>query len=199
LFSQITFFPGLDKDYPITPQKRESSKIGEFYSTLYDNEDFSDVILAVGESKIHAHKLVLLARSQYFTTMFHSDFKESKEKVVEIKEDEELFKQMIQIFYTNDVSKVAFEMALELIVLARKYLVEELVQSCEEIIIKNMTLENCLQILLVADSVQSKPFKDRVIGFVCANIKAVMKTPGWENLKADKPNLVIEVTTKLLE
>ncbi len=166
---------------------------------MYDNKDFSDVILAVRESKIHAHKLVLSARSEYFAGMFGSDFKESKEKVVEIEEDEDLFKEMIEIFYTNDVSKVDFEVALELIVLARKYLVEELVKSCEEIIIKDMTLENCLEILLVADSVQSNPFKDRTIGFISANIKAAMKTPGWENLMAEKPNLALEVTTKLLE
>ncbi len=166
---------------------------------MYNNEDFSDVILAVGESKIHAHKLVLSARSEYFAAMFGPDFNESKKKFIEIKDDEELFKQMIEIFYTNDVSEVDFKVAVELIVLARKYLVEELVKSCEEIIIKNMALENCLEILLVADSVQSKPFKDRVIGFVCANIKAVMKTLGWKNFKTEKPDLALEVTTKILE
>ncbi len=131
--------------------------------------------------------------------MFGPDFKESKEKVVEIEDDEELFKEMIEIFYTSDVSEVDFAVALELIVLARKYLVEELVESCEEIIIKNMTVENCSEILLVADSVQSKPFKDRVIGFVSANIKAVMKTLGWKTMKTEKPDLALEVTTKILE
>jgi speckle-type POZ protein len=143
--------------------------------------------------------LVLAARSEYFAAMFGPDFKESKEKIIEIKEDEELFKQMIEIFYTNNVSEVDFDVALELIVLARKYLVEELDKSCEEIIIKNMTVENCLEILLVTDSIQSKLFKDRAIGFISANIKSVMKAPGWEALKANKPNLVIEVTTKMLE
>jgi speckle-type POZ protein len=194
-------FDAIEDNPSFVKQKifEKSSKIGEFCSTLYDNKDFSDVILAVRESKIHAHKLVLSARSEYFAGMFGSDFKESKEKVVEIEEDEDLFKEMIEIFYTNDVSKVDFEVALELIVLARKYLVEELVKSCEEIIIKDMTLENCLEILLVADSVQSNPFKDRTIGFISANIKAAMKTPGWENLMAEKPNLALEVTTKLLE
>jgi hypothetical protein len=178
---------------------QESLKIGEFCSTLYDNKDFSDVILAVGESKIYAHKLVLSARSEYFAAMFRSDFIESKDKVVEIEEDEELFKQMIQIFYNNDVSKVDFEVALELIVLARKYLVEELVKSCEKIIIKNKTVENCLEILSVADSIQSKPFKDRAIGFISANIKSISKTPEWENLKTEKPDLLIEIAAKMME
>ncbi len=194
-------FDAIEDNQSFVKQKifEKSSKIGEFFANLYNNKDFSDVILAVGESKIQAHKLILSARSEYFAGMFGSDFKESKEKVVEIEEDEDLFKQMVEIFYTNDVSKVAFEMALELIVLARKYLVEELVKSCEEIIIKDMTLGNCLKILSVADSVQSNPFKDRTIGFISANIKAAMKTPGWENLMAEKPNLALEVTTKLLE
>jgi hypothetical protein len=202
LYLQIKIYFDVIEDNQSFAKKEifeKSSKIGEFYSTLYDNKDFSDVILAVGESKIHAHKLVLSARSEYFAAMFRSDFKESKDAEIKIEDDEELFKQIIEIFYTNDVSTVDFEVALELIVLARKYLVEELVKSCEEIIIKNMTVENCFEILSVADSIQSKPFKDRAIGYISANIKAVMKTAGWNTLKADKPNLAIEVYNQMLE
>jgi hypothetical protein len=106
---------------------------------------------------------------------------------------------MIEIFYTNDVSEVDFDEALELIVLASKYLVEELIKACQEIILSNMTVANCLDILSVADSVQLKPFKDRAIAFILANIKSVLKTPGWENLKTENLDLVIEVTTKMLE
>jgi hypothetical protein len=62
-----------------------------------------------------------------------------------------------------------------------------------------MTIANCLDILLVADSVQLEPFKDRCIAFILANIKSVLKTPAWEILKAENPDLVIEVTTKMLE
>jgi speckle-type POZ protein len=171
----------------------------KFYSNLYNNKDFSDVILAVGESKIHAHKLILSARSEYFAAMFRSSFKESKEKVVEIEDDEELFKRMIQIFYTNNVSEVDVEMVLDLMMLARKYLVEEtMIASCEKIIIKNMTIKNCLEVLLVADSIQSKSLKDRCIGFISANVQSVMKSPGWKTLMAEKPDLAIEVTTKSL-
>jgi hypothetical protein len=56
-----------------------------------------------------------------------------------------------------------------------------------------------LEILLVADSVQSKAFKDRAIGFISANGKAVIKTPGWESLKANKPIMAVEVAAKMLE
>ncbi len=106
---------------------------------------------------------------------------------------------MIQFFYTNDVSAVDFNGALELIVLARKYLVEDLVMACEEIIVKNMKVANCLEILMVADSIQSKPFKDCVIGFISANTKSVIETPGWETLMADTPILAIEVAAKMLK
>jgi hypothetical protein len=131
--------------------------------------------------------------------MFRSDFKESKDKVVKFVEDEELFKQMIQFFYTNDVSAVDFNGALELIVLARKYLVEDLVMACEEILLAKITVENCLNVLLVADSIQSKPFKDCAIGFISANSISVIKSPGWETLMADKPVMAVEVAAKMLK
>jgi hypothetical protein len=198
-FQQITI---LLQDPEFAKQEifEKSSKISDFYSTLYKSKNFSDVILIVGGSKIHAHKLILSARSKYFAQMFGPDFKELFEAAeIEVREDERVFRKMIEIFYTNDVSEVDFDEALELIVLASKYLVDELVKSCEEIILRNMTIANCLDILLVADSVQLEPFKDRCIAFILANIKSVLKTPAWEILKAENPDLVIEVTTKMLE
>jgi speckle-type POZ protein len=142
----------------------------------------------------------LSARSKYFAQMFGPDFKELFEAAeIEVREDERVFRKMIEICYTNDVSEVDFDEALELIVLASKYLVEELVKSCEKIILRNMTVANCLDILLVADFVQLKPLKDRCIAFILANIKSVLKTPGWDNLKTENLDLVIEVTTKMLE
>jgi kelch-like protein 7 len=183
----------------IQNQPRNSSKINDFYSTLYDNKDFADVLLLVDETKIYAHKVILAAHSKHFAHVFRLGTKEFNLKVFEVREDGTLFKKMIQIFYTNDISEVDFDVALELIVLAQFYLAEELVQSCEEIILRNMTVVNCLEILSVADSVQLKPFKDRCIDFVLANWKTVMKTPEWKTLMAENPDLVIEVTTKMLK
>jgi hypothetical protein len=173
--------------------------MADFCSTLFDNEAYSDVVLSVGQSKISAHRLLLSAHSKYFATMFGSSFKESKEAVVAIQDDEVQFKQMLKILYTNDTSDLNFDVALDLIVLASKYLVEDLVLTCQEIILNNMTVDNYLDILAVADSVASEKFKNRCFSFISTNIKAVMETPRWGALKVQKPDLLIEVAAKMME
>jgi speckle-type POZ protein len=176
-----------------------SSKVSKLCSTLYDNEAYSDVVLSVGQSRIHAHKLVLSAHSNYFATMFNSDFRESKQEVVTIQDDESHFKQMIKIFYTNDTSELNFDMAMHLIVLANKYLVDDLILTCQKIILENMTVDNCLDVLLVADSIASKQFRNRCASYISTNIKSVIATPRWETLKAQRPDLFIEVAAKMVE
>jgi hypothetical protein len=51
-----------------------------------NNEDMSDVSLKVGETLIMCHKVVLAARSEFFSALFSHSFRESREKTVEIKE-----------------------------------------------------------------------------------------------------------------
>jgi hypothetical protein len=106
---------------------------------------------------------------------------------------------MVNIFYSNDTSALNFDVALDLIVLASKYLVEDLVSVCEKIILKDITVDNCLDILLVADSIASKQFKNRSFSYISANIKSIMMTPRWETLKVQKPDLLIEVAANMME
>jgi speckle-type POZ protein len=143
--------------------------------------------------------MLLSARSKYFETMFESAFKEAKDKVIKIEDDEKIFKLMIKIIYTNDISELTFENALDLIVLVNKYIVDELRMACEKILVRSMVIANCIDVLLAADAIDSDEFMEKTINFVSANIKQVMKTEKWELLKAQKPNLAFEITTKLLK
>jgi hypothetical protein len=131
--------------------------------------------------------------------MFESAFNEAKDKVIKIEDDEKIFKLMIKIIYTNDISELTFENALDLIVLVNKYRVDELRMACEKILVRSMVIANCIDVLLVADAIESDEFMEKTINFISANIKQVMKIEKWELLKAQKPNLAFEITTKLLK
>ncbi len=83
-------------------------------------------------------KSICVVRSEYFARMFDSDFKESKDKVVNIQEEnEDLFKLLIKLIYSNDFSELTYDLAMDLIVLAQKYIFSSMVKSCSKIIAKN--------------------------------------------------------------
>jgi hypothetical protein len=169
------------------------------FASFYDNEKFSDVTLVVGDKKIAAHRNILSARSEYFARMFDSDFKESKDKIVKIQEDnEELFKLLIKLIYTNDYSELSYEIAMDLIILAQKYNFPNLIKSCSRIIFENLKVETCVEILAVAESAQSEDLKTAALNFVLLNLKTVMETEKWKKLVAD-PTRALEITKKALQ
>jgi hypothetical protein len=179
----------------------------EFFAKLFDNEKFSDVTLAVGDTKIPAHRNVLSARSEYFARMFDSDFKEAKDKIVNIQEEnEELFKMMIEFIYTNDLSKLnsifychAYDIAMDLIVLAQKYNISSLITACSKVILANLNVETCLDIIIVAETAQSLELGETASKYFAGNINAIIGTQKWVELKVENPVLALELATKVIE
>ncbi len=156
--------------------------------------------MSIGDSKISAHRNILSARSEYFARMFDSDFKESKDKIVTIQEEnEDLFKLLIMLIYTNDFSELNYEIAMDLIILAQKYHFSRLVESCSKIISKNLKISTCIDILAVAETAQLKELKDAAINFIVLNLNAVMETEKWKKLEVENPTRALEITKNALE
>jgi hypothetical protein len=131
--------------------------------------------------------------------MFGSNFKESVENVIEIQEpDEALFKLLIKMMYFNDFSALTYELAMDLIALAQKYIFSRLIESCSKTILNNLKIETCVDILVVAESLESKELKNAVINFVVRNLKAVMETEKWKELAVKDPAKALEITTKFI-
>jgi hypothetical protein len=132
--------------------------------------------------------------------MFDSDFKESKDKVVQIQEeDEAIFKQMIKLIYTNDISELTYDLAMDLIILAQKYDFSGLIESCCNVILASLNVETCVDILAVAESAQCDELMEEVFTFCFENIKAVIGSQKFTELKTENPDLAFALTTKAIE
>lgn len=72
------------------------------FGALYDNEMFSDIVLKVGDTSYHAHKIMLVTASEVFEAMLSEDrWKESTEAVVCLTEEEcciPVFSDFFKIF-----------------------------------------------------------------------------------------------------
>ncbi|XP_046647762.1 speckle-type POZ protein-like [Daphnia pulicaria] len=121
---------------------------------LFDDVSFSDVIFKVSGSEFPAHKIVLDARSEVFKAMFQHPTKEKSTNHVEIEDTEpEIFKELLRFIYTGCLTAETMEkMAVGLLAVADKYLLTELKAACERHLIRFMSIQNCLELLLLEEN-----------------------------------------------
>jgi speckle-type POZ protein len=160
---------------------------------LFHDMSFSDVIFKVGGSEFPAHKIVLAARSEVFKAMFQHATKEKSTNHVEIEDIEpEIFKELLRFIYTGCLTAETMEkMAVKMLVVADKYLLTELKAACRRHLIRFMSIENCLELLLLEanDHHPAYGLREEAIYFFQHHAAEIILTDGWK--KAKKENLAL--------
>ena len=106
----------------------------DLMSAFYLNT-LSDVTFTVQGEQFKAHKAILVARSDYFSTMFNCGMTESKSNQIEIPDIEPtVFEALLKFLYGSIPYVRESEEWMELLVAADKYNVRELKDLCESII-----------------------------------------------------------------
>ena len=97
-----------------------------------DEGEFIDVRLKAGEDVFPAHRIVLAANSDYFHAMFTDGMKESKQEVIELKDESispDALKIVMDCIYTGDLH-VNEENVFEVLAAADHLQVTSVVQQC---------------------------------------------------------------------
>merc|ERR1712060_811453 len=119
-------------------------------SLLYNAAD-SDVTFSVGGELIRAHRAILTARSEYFSTMLASRFQEGGPGVqIEVKDTSAAsFRCLLEFLYTDNI---VFDdsLVIEVIRLADRYGVQLLHDKCVSYVLRNVQANNCIEFLLQA-------------------------------------------------
>ena len=115
---------------------------------MFNNELMSDVSFTCGESSriFHAHKYVLATSSAVFFAMFYGNLAQ-KESTIPIPDaDEESFEEFLSYLYT-DHCEITAENAIEVMYLAKKYLIPTLAEKCCKILEEIIKPDNVLMVL----------------------------------------------------
>ncbi|XP_065203295.1 speckle-type POZ protein-like [Planococcus citri] len=109
----------------------DESSCAQDFEKLFNDDDFSDVIIDVGGKKYPAHKAILAARCPVFKAMFKNDSSKNEQNcVIEIKDiDENIFQEVLRYIYTGKVENLS-DIALELMIVAQKYDLGPLKKAC---------------------------------------------------------------------
>ena len=115
---------------------------------MFDNELMSDIAFTCGESSriFHAHKYVLATSSVVFYSMFYGNLAEKESPIRITDAEEESFKEFLRYLYTDDCEMTA-ENAVQVMYLAKKYLISSLTEKCCKVLEACIKPDNVLAVL----------------------------------------------------
>ncbi|XP_001602264.2 speckle-type POZ protein-like isoform X1 [Nasonia vitripennis] len=141
---------------------------------MLSNKIYADVGLLVGDDRFEVHKALLSARSRVFAAMFEHDMKEKQQSEVRILDiEKEVLEELIRFLYTGRVKEID-TIAPGLLAAADKYALNDLKLMCERSIFSNLTVDNVLNTLVIADRHNSLTLKQQAIEFMKANAPRLM-------------------------
>src|SRR5262249_46792566 len=124
----------------------------------FEQGKYSDFIIEVDNVILNVHKRVLSEKSSYFCRLFSNQFKETRDnKLILLEDNPETIKVMIKYIY--GATQVNFN-CLDLLRVANKYQVNDLVHSCDNAICGCITSENVSDILDLARAINNNVLLD---------------------------------------
>ena len=171
------------------------------YAKIFAEEQFSDVLLECDGQAFKCHQVILSARSPVFMAMFQAEMKESKTKVVTVKDiSKEVLKEMLHFIYTGTLSKsvddLSVNMTRDLLRAADQYQLDLLKKVCEEKLCLALSVGNALEYLVLADLHQASSLKAKAVTVVVTNMTVVVNSysEDYKNFLRNHPELAFEVT-----
>lgn len=156
----------------------------------------SDVDIHVKEMVFKAHKIVLLASgSPVLNAMFeHPGFIETETNSWKIEDCKpRTVKEMLRYLYTDRVENFDEDLAMDLLVLANKYLIDPLKFHCELYLCGSIIIDNVSQLLAFAHDYSASSLKRTAMNFIGQNYRVVKETEGFIDLTKSHPNLGFEL------
>lgn len=182
------------------------SDMGLHFGMLLEKQEGSDVIFDVAGEKIHAHKLVLAARSPVFRTMFFGGVDETMDEIIVTDFEPRVFKAMLHFIYRDTLDdddvpvgsgspgiSVADTLAAKLLAAADKYGLGRLRLMCESYLCKDISVNTVASTLALAERFHALELKAACLRFAAENLSAVMRSSGFEYLKENCPSLQSEL------
>ncbi|XP_065207973.1 speckle-type POZ protein-like [Planococcus citri] len=156
------------------------------------NQDFIDVTFSLNGENFGAHKNILAARSPVFAAMFKHDMEENRLNKVDIPDMKpEVFKAFLHYLYTDKTPDPG--MVCDLLVAAEKYDVNGLKLLCEEMLLKDLSEENAIDVLVFADQYMFEHLKKQVIFYITKHFAWITSTQSWKDTILAHPHLFDEV------
>ena len=146
-----------------------AESLAVYLAKLFLDQDSNDIVFECKGVQIPAHASILGARSPVFKVMFKSKMSESINKEVKIDDVEpDVLKEMLRFMYSAKVDE-SFTKFRELLVVADKYQVVELVELCGTKIVESLNKDNVLDVGAFAEFHNADKLMKACVEFILNN------------------------------
>jgi len=206
-FSVTILVKGSDNEHESSDQaKYGADKLEDTYGTLMESEDHEtslmvglaglrdqglllDTCLWAEGEKYQAHRVVLASCSPYFQAMFTSGMKESQWATEASKMQDIVLpgiaanglKMLLEFLYTGKLELNPGNIQ-EVLACAAQLQVKSVVSLCARYLDSNLDLENCVDILTLADTYALHKLRRTVLRFLSENLKQFCRTQEFQRL-----------------
>lgn len=159
--------------------------------SLLMDDDTADISIVFGNTtnlRLSAHRCVLKCRSPVFAAMLKSQMSEVSSGIILISDvDHHVMRELMHFMYTDTLSDVTVldAMAESLLSVGCKYQVLGLVMLCENHLAKQLSAENAIIILQLADMYSALKLKDQALQVIAQNALSIMQTKEFNQLDGD--------------
>lgn len=174
--------------YPVNFQSQSIvNNLRRFFTTNYFADADIEVVNGREQHIFRVNKAILTSQSSKFRKQFaHS----SIIKVEGV--DSLVMREFLQYMYCGSIVSLD-KYAAELLILSNDYGMDTLRDKSEDVIIDQLSIANAAKIVEITNSVESQRLSKAVLDFILKNRNEVVKTPGWSELKKNKPELLNKI------
>ena len=179
-------------------QSTARSTIRERCKSIFNQELLSDVKFVVRNSqggseskKIPAHKFVLAISSPVFYAMFYGELAEKKDSI-EISDCEyESLLELILFMYSDEVNLTP-DNVMQLMYLAKKYMLPSLTDKCSDYLKENLDASNVFQVLPAAQKYEEKDLLNHCWEVIEKETDEAVKSDGFVTIERSVLEELIE-------
>ena len=182
------------------------STIRERTKFIFNNDRFSDVKFvapkANGESEskqvIPAHKFVLSISSPVFEAMFYGELAETRDSIELPDCEYESLLELFRYMYSDEVN-LSGSNVMEVLYLAKKYMVPSLAEKYAEYLQENLDPSNVFSILPSAQKYEEKNLLDRCWRMIDEQTEEAVKSDGFAIIERSLLEAVVVRDTLTIE
>ncbi len=159
---------------------------------LQKNADLCDVTITVDEKTFPAHKCILAASSDYFTSMFLGHFKERKAETVNLDGvAAHAFEQILNFAYTGTLN-LEKDKVREVYEAAELFQYGTVKRLCVQFILQDMQPEDCLEYLAMAEKHSVKDIMRKAKSCIFQHFTEIVQLPGFLELSYEMVGVILD-------
>ena len=160
---------------------------------------FNDVTVQAGNESIPANRMVLSCYSEFFETMFLTEFREQYQNRVEIRQDGKAVRTIINYMYTGCID-IDNDNAASLLATADFLQMEDVKRFCFDFLEAASSVDNCIDIYKLSTLYRNPSHMEKIYHLISNNFDEISSSGKFNQIsKDDFLNLITKFDTSIVQ